>query len=92
MLNFHLKPRFSSGRSNKNINDKEIGLLWDAYTKAKRICELSDVRNDVSEENIILLGDFNNIPQNVDEHGYVNTFGFQEYTDTKRDDTYDTIS
>ena len=87
LLNFHLKPRFSSGRSQKKVNDKEIGLLWDAYTKAKRICE----HNDVSEENIILLGDFNNIPQNVVEHGYVNTFGFQEYTNTKRDDTYDNI-
>ena len=88
LLNFHLKPRFSSGRSQKKVNDKEISLLWgDAYTKAKRICE----HNDVSEENIILLGDFNNIPQNVVEHGYVNTFGFQEYTNTKRDDTYDNI-
>ena len=87
LLNFHLKPRFSSGRSQKKVNDKEIGLLWDAYTKAKRICK----HNDVSEENIILLGDFNNIPQNVKEHGYVNTFGFKEYTNTIRDDTYDNI-
>ena len=39
LLNLHLKPRFSSGKSKKKVNDKEIGLLWDAYTKAKRICE-----------------------------------------------------
>ena len=82
LLNFHLKPRSGSG---KIQNDNEIGLLWDCTTQ-KIICE-----KKVSKENIILLGDFNNIPQNVDEHGYVNTFGFKEYTNTKKDDTYDNI-
>ena len=83
LLNFHLKPRSSK---KKIQSDNEIGLLMDACTTAKTICE-----KKVSKENIILLGDFNNIPQNVKEHGYVNTFGFQEYTNTKKDDTYDNI-
>ncbi len=78
LMNFHLKSR-----GDKLTNDEEV------IEMAQLVCsKYSDKNKDV-----ILLGDFNCIPNfgGLNQLGYKNVFGLQDYTNTKSCETYDNI-
>ncbi len=77
LLNFHLRPR----PAYRAENDCEVAGL----------AQFTDP--SINEGDLILLGDFNCIPNNpvLASHGYSNIFGLKEYTNTKLSETYDNI-
>ncbi len=80
LVNFHLRPR--DKKDNRIQNDREVAELTQF---------VNTPLNDAGD--LILLGDFNCIPNNAElaSRGYSNTFSVREYTNTKLFATYDNI-
>ncbi len=81
LVNFHLRPRNTTDK--KIQNDHEVAGLTEYFVDTHL--------NDAGD--LILLGDFNCIPNSaaLASRGYSNIFSVKEYTNTKLFDTYDNI-
>ena len=81
LVNFHLRQRKTTDK--KIQNDHEVAGLTQYFVKTHL--------NDAGD--LILLGDFNCIPNSaaLASRGYSNIFSVKEYTNTKLFDTYDNI-